>query len=167
MHAMFKLPQGEAKILSVLCVSRIFDLLPLEWSERLPIACNFGVLGLEFGGVFIHRFFIGLVVFDGGGNYSLGLSMISMIEGKDGSQKVAMAMAKAMAMAIIMMVRMVGKSDDVCVHVDGLLDVIDDIRKFAMFVEWCIESRKSRSSPMPQHRFSLNHSRKRVSFIFQ
>jgi hypothetical protein len=40
-------------------------------------------------------------------NYSLGLSMISMIEGKDESQNVAMENAKAMAMAMMVMVRMV------------------------------------------------------------
>lgn len=59
--------------------------------------------------------------------------MISMIDGKDESQNVAMENAKAIAMAMMVMVRMVVMLDDVTIRLDRLVCVCDDIRKLARF----------------------------------
>ena len=98
-------------------------------------------------------------------NYSLGLSMISIIEGNEGSQKVAIAMAKAMAMAMIRIIRMVVMLYDVIIGLDCLLCFLYDKGKLARNKR-SVKSRKATCGPMSQHIFAYNRMREGVAFVF-
>lgn len=95
--------------------------------------------------------------------------MISMIEGKDESQKVAMANARAMAMAMMRMVRMVGKLDDVTIGLDRLLCFLDHLVKLARCKNRIRRTiaKGRQGNCMTQRIFSFNGRFKGVAFILQ